>query len=319
MPNANLIGRPLIISMLDDDLYKFTMMQAVFHQYGSGPKVEYIFTCRGPEKLGYLVDQLKEQIQFLTELRLSEKEASYMLSLDYFKNDFVHYLSFFQYEAGQVVVSSNENGELVLSIYGSWLETILWEVKLLALISELHFMNHHNYDEMKKMAGEKLKEKISLINQNELPILEFGTRRRCCQENQENVVRQLRLKCPTFLGTSNVYLAMKYEIEPKGTVAHEWTMAHLSLVMDIRESQRRAMFVWLQEYGNNLSIALSDTFGSDAFFKDFCPILTNITKGIRQDSGDPYVFANKAIAHYQSLNIDTKTKTVIFSDNLNGD
>lgn len=250
--------KPIIKHMLDDDLYKFTMQQAVFHQYGIEPEVEYVFTCRGSEDLAYLIPQLKEQINALADLQLSLEEAEYLRKLGLFKEDYVLYLMGYRYKPEQVILTS-KNNKLDILIRGSWLETILWEVKLLAIVSELHFLNttdDETRNGLETQGISRLNEKIKLINGSNLPLADFGTRRRFSREWQEFVVEELSSKCPSFLGTSNVYLAMKLRIKPIGTQAHEWIMAHLGIVPNIKEAQKRALFVWLQEYGKQLSILL---------------------------------------------------------------
>lgn len=305
----------IIRSLLDTDLYKFTMQQAVFHQF---PKAEvvYAFTCRDKEtKLGFLKEEVEEQIKLLEKLRLTKEEKNYLISIRFLKADYVEFLDNYRFKSSQVKVS-NENGELKLEIYGPWVETILFEVPVLAIISELFFQKTGNTAELKKEGANRLKEKIKLINEYHLPLVDMGTRRRFSREWQEKVVEELKNNCSSFIGTSNVYLAMKYDLKAIGTQAHEWFMAMLGLVDNIAEAQKRALYVWLQEYGTDLGIALTDTFTTDAFFQDFGWVLATIFSGVRHDSDDPFKFGYKAINHYKKLSIDPRTKSLVFSDSL---
>lgn len=315
----DLFGVPIIEHISDLDFYKITMMQAVAHQY---PKtnVKYILTVRNKsQKLGYLAQIVRRQVDFVGDLRFEPSEISALAALDYMKKDFLDLLVNFQLNPYDVYID-NIDGDLQLSVEGLWYKTILWETILMSIISECHFHFDPSIDEEKELAvgRAKLIQKAKFVNRLHLPLVDMGTRRRYSFSWQEEVVRTFSEICTSndFIGTSNVYLANKYGLKAIGTQAHEWYMAHLTLVDDIRQAQKRACHVWLQEYDDKLGIALPDTFTSNAFLRDFDNTLSRNFSGIRHDSGDPYVFGEKVITHYQNHGIDPLTKTIVFSDSL---
>lgn len=307
----------IIKSILDTDLYKLTMQQAVLHQF---PKavVTYSFTCRNKEvKLGFLAEEVNQQIKLLENLKLTKEEKDYINTIRFLKKDYAEFLGNYKFNFSYVT-ATNQNGDLVLDITGPWVETILFEVPVLAIVSELYFQKTgQNISSLKAEGTRRLNEKILLINQYKLPLVDMGTRRRFSAEWQEFVVKTLSENCPSFIGTSNVFLAMKYHLKPIGTQAHEWFMAMLGLVDNVAEAQKRALYTWLEEYGTDLGIALTDTFTTKAFFQDFGWVLATIFDGMRHDSGDPFKFGYNAIDHYKKLGIDPRTKSLVFSDSLN--
>jgi nicotinate phosphoribosyltransferase len=318
------MNKKIITSLIDQDLYKISMMQAVFHQYPNA-EVEYEFRCRNKDvKLGFLKDEVQKEIDSWDKLKIDEREEKYLRSLDFMKKDFVDFLLTFKLNPNLVFLERTEEDDLKITVKGKWLDTIWFEVPILATVNELYFNNLIN----EKFDGKfqnylcngrsALLHKINLMQDYpQFKFAEFGTRRRFSGEWQEEVVRTLVQESPrNIVGTSNIKLAMKYGIKPIGTVAHEFTMAHLGLVDNIRQAQARALHVWQQEYGSRLGIALTDTFTTDAFFDDFGFILARAYDGIRHDSGSPYEFADKAIAHYESIGIDPRRKSIIFSDGL---
>jgi len=312
--------KQIIDSILQTDLYKISMQQCVYHQYPVA-RVAYVFKCRNEGiKLGFIADKVQEQVDLMSNLKLTLGERNYLGSLGFFKDDFLDFLETYSFNPAEVHIK-NEDGDLKITIGGFWVDTILWEVPLLAIVNELYFANiqYSYYDEIAKKEGNKrLTAKIEMLK--EYPTLtfsEFGTRRRFSAKWQRHVTTRLSEECPQMTGTSNVKLAMELGIKPVGTMAHEFFSAHLALTQNIAEAQKRALYVWLQEYGGKLSIALADTFTSDAFFKDFDPVLTKAYDGVRQDSGDAIEFGEKAIKHYKDMGIDPRTKTIIFSDGLN--
>jgi len=306
----------IIDSFLDSDLYKFSMQQCVLNQYPQ-TTVHYRFKCRNEGiKLGFLADRVREEVKHLAEVRLTADEKSYLQSLSFLTADYIDYLDNFQSNPDNVSINDN-NGELEIDINGLWTETILFEVQILAIVNELYFQETSNFDTIRGGGIAKLKDKINLITQYPtLTIAEFGTRRRYSREWQRYVLQELLLRCPQVVGTSNVKLAMDFGIKAMGTQAHEYISAHLSLVEDRRQAQKRSLHVWLQEYGMDLGIALTDTFTTEAFFEDFDHVLARAFAGVRHDSGDPIKFGHDVIAHYKKLNIDPRTKVIIFSDGL---
>jgi nicotinate phosphoribosyltransferase len=308
---------PIIDSILDTDLYKISMGQCVFHQFPNA-NVEYVFKCRNEGvKLGFLEEQIREQVNAMANIQLTQDEEVYLRNnLSFLSHDYIEYLRNYRFNPSDVVVA-NIDGELRLRIIGTWVKTILWEVPLLAIINGLYFRETTDFKSIEGNGIRNLKDKMNLIRQYPtLTIAEFGTRRRYSREWQKYVLKELIVNCPQVVGTSNVKLAMELGIKPIGTMAHEYFSALLALVDRLETSQKRALHVWLQEYGTNLGIALTDTFTVDAFLKDFDIVLAREFAGVRHDSGDPIVFGKKIIEHYQELGIDPKTKTIVFSDGL---
>lgn len=306
---------PIIDSILQSDLYKFTMQQCVFHQYPEA-NVRYAFKCRNEGiKLGFLAPQVKEQINLMRDLRLTDPEAAYLKKLSFMTDDYIDFLRGYKFDPETEVGVKDWQGDLYIDIFGPWHRTILWEVPILAIVNQLYFSNITDYEDEGRG---RLFEKIELIQQYpRFTFADFGTRRRFSADWQKNVLMILKNRCPNnLIGTSNVKLAMDLNIKPIGTMAHEWISAHLALTDNIKESQKRAFYVWLQEYGTNLGIALTDTFTTKAFFKDFDYTLANNFSGVRQDSGDPIEFGKAMIEHYKKLGIDPRTKSIVFSDGL---
>lgn len=308
---------PIITSILDNDLYKLTMQQLVLHQYPND-SATYRFKCRNENvKLGFLSDKILKEIKKMEGISLQTSEKKFLQkSAPFLTRDYLKYLSTYKFNSKQVNISESK-GDLELEITGPWVETILWEVPILAIINELYFRETSDFKTIEGEGIRRLKDKINLIRQYPtLTIADFGTRRRYSGEWQCKVLKDLLLNCPQIIGTSNVKMAQAFRIKPIGTMAHEFFSAHLALVDNIRTAQKRALHVWLQEYGQNLGIALTDTFTSSAFFRDFGTVLAQEFSGLRQDSGVPFVFGENAIAHYKKMGIDPKTKTLIFSDSL---
>jgi len=309
--------KPIIESILDTDLYKLSMQQVVLHQY---PDVssEYIFKCRDKGvKLGFLADQIQEEVNAMADIALTELEEDYCKeSLTFLSPDYIDYLKKYRFNPWEVKIN-NVDGDLDIRTKGPWVSAILWEVPLLSIVNELYFRETSDSKTIEGEGIRRLKDKINLIRQYPtLTFAEFGTRRRYSRAWQSYIVNELHKNCPQLIGTSNVRLAMDLNVKPIGTQAHEFFSAHLALVDDVRQAQKRAFHVWLQEYGVDLGIALSDTFTTKAFFEDFDIVLAREFAGVRQDSGNPFEFGKNMIAHYQKLGIDPRTKTVVFSDGL---
>lgn len=308
--------KQIINSILDTDQYKLTMQQCVRNQYPNA-EVGYTFKCRNKDiQLGFLKDQIKDQIDAMKDIVLLDSEAEFLSKIPFFKKDYIDYLYNYRFNPEDVTVS-NVCGHLGIGIYGNWTDTILWEVPLLAIVNQLYFQATSDFRTIEGEGIRRLKDKINIIRQYPtFCFADFGTRRRYSQSWQEHVVADLHKNLPQLIGTSNIKIAMDLGIKSIGTQAHEYISAHLGLVDNIREAQKRAFYVWLQEYGTNLGIALTDTFTTKAFFEDFDYTLANNFSGVRQDSGNPFEFGRKMIEHYKKLGIDPKTKTIVFSDGL---
>ncbi|MFN0041115.1 MAG: nicotinate phosphoribosyltransferase [Burkholderiales bacterium] len=311
----------IIRSLLDTDLYKFTMMQVVLHHF-PGAQVEYRFKCRTEGvNLASHLDAIRAEVASLAGLRFREEELLYLRSLRFMKSDFVDFLALFQFNEKTIqVTASSEPGEIDIAIRGPWLHTILYEIPVLAIVSEVYFRNTRPNADL-AIARARLREKIGLVREVdsalEFKISDFGTRRRFSVDWHEEIVRTLASEIrPYFAGTSNVWLAMKHGVTPLGTMAHEYMQACQALGPRLRDSQVFAFDVWAKEYRGDLGIALSDTYGLDAFLRDFDMYFCKLFDGARHDSGDPFVWGEKVIAHYHRNRVDPRTKTLIFSDQL---
>lgn len=310
---------PVLHSLLDTDAYKLHMQQAVFHHYAD-VHVAAEFRCRGDDLLGIYADAIREQIEAMQQLALSDSEYQWLASLPFFRQDYLDWLRDFRYDASQVTVR-NVNGKLDIRLAGPWREVIMWEVPLLAVISEL--VHHYRSPEATvEMALAHLDAKLdnfahftSDVDLSAFRLMDFGTRRRFSHDVQQAIVERLQQE-PWFVGTSNYDLARRLNLTPMGTQAHEWFQAHQQISPSLASSQRAALQAWLDEYPDMLGIALTDCITMDAFLRDFGPEFANRYQGLRHDSGDPVQWGEKAIAHYASLGIDPLSKTLVFSDNL---
>jgi nicotinate phosphoribosyltransferase len=317
----------MVLSLLDTDFYKLTMMQVVLHQYAS-TWVRYAFKWRNWDEMhlkGSLENfkcQLDEEIDKLCDLRFQEDELAYLVSIHFFKPDFIEYLRLFQLNRNYIKAFIEED-QLKINIEGPWLTTILFEIPVLAVVSEL-YSGMHGVDDVTwfKAGRKRLKDKVAFLNKAIAPgkgfkFAEFGTRRRASYAWQDEMLQHLVAHCGDMLvGTSNVHFAMKLGIKPIGTMAHEFFQAHQQLGPRLVDSQKVALQCWADEYRGELGIALSDTMGFDKFLKDFDRFFSLLFNGCRQDSGDPIEWTKKLIAHYKKMRIDPKSKSAIYSDGL---
>ncbi|MDV7502629.1 nicotinate phosphoribosyltransferase [Acinetobacter baumannii] len=320
---------PIIHSLLDTDLYKFTMLQVVLHKFPQTHSV-YHFRCRNLEDTVYplvdILDELNEQLDHLCNLKYKEDELQYLRKLRFIKSDFVDYLELFQLKRRFIHASIDEEGRLDIRIEGPMVQAMMFEIFVLAIVNELYF-SRIKTDEVWAEGERRLQAKLELIQQyekaqqpNDPPFLvsDFGTRRRYSFEWQKHVVAAFHNTVPNvFRGTSNVLLAKELNITPIGTMAHEFLQAFQALDVRLRDFQKAALETWVQEYRGDLGIALTDVVGMDAFLRDFDLYFAKLFDGLRHDSGDPYEWGDKAYAHYRKLKIDTKTKMLTFSDGLN--
>ena len=312
----------IIQSLLDTDLYKFTMMQVVLHQF-PGAQVEYRFKCRTPGvDLVPCIAEIEEELAHLCTLRFTDDELLWLRSMRFIKSDFVDFLGLFQMNRRYIRIapSARDNGEIDIVIEGPWLHTILFEIPLLAIVNEVYFRRTQP-DADRADGRARLLRKIALMRDDErlvdLRIADYGTRRRYSRTWHEEVIVALRDRLgPQFAGTSNTWLAMTKDLIPLGTMAHEYLQACQSLGPRLRDSQTYAFERWAREYRGDLGIALSDVYGFDAFLRDFDMYFCKLFDGVRHDSGDPIAWGERMIAHYDRYRIDPKTKTLIFSDSL---
>ncbi len=312
----------IVESLLDTDLYKFSMMQVVLHQYPAA-QVEYRFKCRDPGiDLVPCIAEIRVELAALCRLRFTTDELNYLRGWRYIKSDFVDFLALFQLNEKYVEIapSATVDGEIEMHIRGPWLHTILFEVPLLAIVNEVYFR--------RTSAGltlcegrRRLQAKIALLRDTpgykDCTLADYGTRRRYSRAWQREVVTTLRDGLDTQLaGTSNVWLAWQLGLTPLGTLAHEYLQAHQALGPRLRDSQVAALEAWAREYRGDLGIALSDVYGIEAFLRDFDMYFCKLFDGARHDSGDPFVWGEKLLAHYRANRVDPRSKVLVFSDGL---
>lgn len=309
----------IITSLLDTDLYKLTMMQCILHQFPSA-LVEYRFKCRNKATLAPLITEIKTEIKALCKLSFTEDELNYLQNFNYFQSDFITFLRSFQLNESFIHLDTHGD-DLEIKIKGPWLHTIMFETPVLAIINEIycrHLTPTPNLDNARERLAAKI-EYIQQIPDNDHFIFsDFGTRRRFSKTWQIELNKTLKDTLPLqFYGTSNIYIAKLLGIFPLGTMAHEYLQASQAIAPQLKDSQRFALDAWHREYQGELGIALTDVINTDIFLQDFdLPYALNFT-GLRHDSGDPIVWGEKVIQHYANLNINPKTKTLIFSDSLN--
>ena len=313
----------IIESLLDTDLYKFTMMQCVLHQF-PGAEVSYRFRCRTPGvDLSPYADEIRDEVMHLCTLTFKDAELAYLGGLRFIKSDFVDFLSLFHLKDKYIRVTKDPACDFGLSIEitGPWLHTILFEIPILAIVNEVYFRHIAPVpDEAEGMR--RLRAKIALLKNEpdnaDLRVSDFGTRRRFSRAWQEKVVRVLidELGSPIFSGTSNVDLARRYGLVSIGTMAHEYLQACQALGPRLRDSQVFGFEMWAKEYRGDLGIALSDVYGIEPFLKDFDMYFCKLFDGARHDSGDPYVWGERMIEHYRANKCDPRGKSLVFSDGL---
>jgi nicotinate phosphoribosyltransferase len=308
----------MIRSVLDNDLYKLTMQQAVLVAAPQADAV-YRFTNRRPEKAvnRAMFDGIRRDIEELAKLRADAREHVWLAKqCPYFSPAYLEYLANYRFDPQELNLELS-CGELQLSIAGRWHRTILWEVPLMAVVSRNHFLHADaawQGPETEREQHRKAQQKAASLAAGGCIWADFGTRRRRNYATQDGIVA-VHKSHAGFAGTSNVHLACKHGVNPIGTMAHEWIMA-ASVLWGLRHANKYALEEWLKIYQGQLGIALTDTFGSEAFFADFGVLLAKSFDGVRHDSADPFAFAERVIAHYRALNIDPAAKTIVFSDSL---
>ena len=315
----------IIESLLDTDLYKFTMMQVALHHFPAA-QVEYRFTCRTPGVLlAPHIEAIRDEIAHLCSLRFRDEELDYLRSLRFLKSDFIDFLGLFHLNSRAVSLqpavdaTGHPTGGIDLRINGPWLHTILFEVPLLAIMEEVYYRGMNPAPDF--AAGrQRLSDKICALQAPGLDgvrIADYGTRRRYSRIWHEEVLGRLKVGLGSQLaGTSNVMLAMRLGLTPLGTMAHEYLQACQALGPRLRDSQTFALETWAHEYRGDLGVALSDAYGLQAFLRDFDLYFCKLFDGARHDSGDPIAWAVAVIEHYRKHRIDPLTKTLIFSDAL---
>lgn len=310
---------PIIQSLLDSDLYKFTQQQVAFHQFPRAD-VEYAFKCRSEGvDLRPFAAEIREEIDHLCDLRVTPEEIDYLRSIRYLHPSYTEALRDFRLDPANVEIRTD--GEFSLRVRGNWYQTILFEVPLLAIINEVYFRRTHPFTpELEAEGRKRLEEKCRLVRDaSDVPqfnLVEFGTRRRYSRDWQACVLETLQRALPdSLIGTSNVAQAWRLGLAPFGTMAHEFLQACQTFAA-LPDFQKYALEAWMREYRGDLGIALSDAVGMDAFLRDFDKLFSKAYDGARHDSGDPYEWGEKLIAHYQKMGIDPRTKFAVWSDAL---
>ena len=317
---------PIIRSLLDTDLYKFSMWQSLLHSHPAN-QAEYRFNSRGASEppLSTLVDALNHQLDLLCRLSFSDAELACLGGLRYIKSDFVDFLRLFHFQR-QFIRAEADGDTLRIVARGPQVHVMAFEVFVLAIVSELHFRRFDRaaaIDEGRARLAAKIAlltaadETGELTGRHPFEFSDFGTRRRHSRAWHDEVVQTLARDLPTlFKGTSNVALAVEHGLVPIGTMAHEYLQTFQATGVQLRHFQKAALEAWVQEFRGDLGIALTDVVGMDAFLADFDLYFAKLFDGMRHDSGDPVVWGEKALAHYAKLRVDPRTKRLVFSDRL---
>ncbi len=313
---------PIIISLLDTDLYKFNMDQVIFHKH-TDLCGKYYFKCRNRDVVftDEMVEEIKAQVDHLCTLKFTEEELDYLRSIRFIKNDYVEFLRLWRPIRDYVEVSG-EDGELSVVVDGPLFSAMQFEIYLLEIINEVYFRMNFDYEKLRKSAEERLDKKIERLGDGTytFKFAEFGCRRRLSREWQEVAVRRLAAETDKCVGTSNVYLAMKYDLTPIGTYAHEYVQMYQGIDrIPLAYTNHYAMRDWYDEYDGDNGTALTDTITTDLFLLDFNRSMVNNYSGVRHDSGDPYEWGEKIIKHYERYGVDPKSKLLLFSDSLDFD
>ncbi len=315
--------QPIVCSLLDTDLYKFNMDQVIFHKH-TDLCGEYYFKCRnqGVTFSEEIVSEICEQIDHLCTLRFTKEELDYLRSIRFIKADYVEFLRLWHPIREYVSVSRSESGELSIVVKGPLFSAMQFEIYLLEIVNEVYFRMTYDYEALKKSAQERLDQKIRDFRSGKytFKFAEFGCRRRLSREWEDTVVRRLAQETNNCVGTSNVYLAMKYHLIPIGTYAHEFVQMYQGIdSIPLAYTNQYAMKDWYDEYLGDNGTALTDTVTTDLFLLDFNRSMVNNYSGVRHDSGDPYEWGEKMIAHYKKFGADPKSKLLLFSDSLDFD
>lgn len=314
--------RWLIDSLFDTDLYKITMLQAFYHAPEFRTvEVEWKFACRNRNgfNLAGLIPEVLRQLEHVCSLRFSDAELDYLATFAFIKPDFIEFLRIFHLDM-RFVQLRPKGEDLDLRFRGPLIHVALFEIYALAIISELHTILHcGGFD--RQVGERKLAKKINLLREaGELPgftFVDFGTRRRAGKDWQQQVLETLKRELPeSFAGTSSLHFARTLGLTPIGTMAHEWLQSWQA-VTRLADAQKAALEGWVREYRGRLGIALTDNYSMDAFVRDFSdPYFVKLYDGLRHDSGDPFLWGEKAIKVYQDMGIDPHSKTLVFSDSL---
>ncbi|MFM8332165.1 MAG: nicotinate phosphoribosyltransferase [Candidatus Methylumidiphilus sp.] len=315
---------PIVRSLLENDLYKFTMWQALLHSHPDA-HAEYGFVCRNRPAfpLAELAAEVEAELEHLCGLSFQAEELDYLRKLPFIKSDFVDFLSIFRFQRRFIEVGT-AGADLTVRVNGPIVHGMGFEIFVLYIVNELYFRRLGGADEALAEARRRLDAKIRWLKEAgegapgfPFVFFDFGLRRRYSAAWQDEMAETLARELPKqFQGTSNVWLAMRLGLTPMGTMAHEYLQAYQAFGIRLRDFQKAALEGWVQEFRGDLGIALTDVVGMDAFLADFDLYFVKLFDGLRHDSGDPVAWGEKAIAHYKSLRIDPLGKHLVFSDSL---
>ena len=331
----------IIKSLLTNDLYKYSMGQAIFHQF-SGDMTTWAFKCRNKDVhfTREMVEEICEQVRAYCNLRFTEDELAFLDKIVWIKGSYINYLRLWHpnYEDFTITFGVTADAPCGLSIEtrGTWRSTSQYEIAVLAIVNEVYFRMRYDgsdpmqptYDYLLNDFKDRLDNKFEMVQTGRWQagtFSEFGLRRRLSADAQAMVIEkfaglQTNDVCRSvFIGTSNVELAKIYDVTPVGTQAHEWIMCvgQGNHKHNPAYSNWYALNAWHKEYGILNGTALTDTIGTDVFLRDFNLTFATIFSGVRHDSGDPIEWGEKILKHYRKLGIDATQKTLLFSDSLN--
>ena len=314
--------KPIINSLLETDIYKINMAMVMYHKH---PDLvgTYVFKCRNKDvKFTYaMLDEINAQIDHLCTLTYTKEELDYLRTIRFLKADFIEFLRLYRPLRDYVKTDLDDNGHLSIEINGPLFLASPFEIYLLEIVNEVYFRFKYDYQKLWDSALINASHKVEkfLTGKYNFNFAEFGCRRRLSGEWQEYVLKQM-MQTGHCVGTSNIYLAMKYNLKPIGTYAHEFVQMYQGIdKIPVAYTNYYAMKDWFAEYNGDNGTALTDTLTTDLFLKDFDYLQAHCYTGVRHDSGDPYAWGEKILAHYKKLGIDPKTKTLLFSDSLTFD
>lgn len=314
---------PIVQSLLDTDLYKFNMDQVIFHKH-TDLSGEYYFRCRnaGVMFTREMFDEINAQIDHLCTLTFRPEELDYLRSIRFIKNDYVEFLRLWHPIRDYVETGLSEAGELFIRVKGPLFSAMQFEIYLLEIVNEVYFRMRYDYEVLLDSAKARLDQKIADFRSGKytFSFAEFGCRRRLSRAWEEVVVRRLAEETDHLVGTSNVWLARKYNLTPIGTYAHEFVQMYQGIgSIPLGYTNHYALEDWYDEYKGDNGTALTDTLTTDLFLLDFNRSMVNNFNGVRHDSGDPYAWGEKMIRHYESYGADPRSKLLLFSDSLDFD
>lgn len=317
--------QPIIQSLLEQDMYKYSMGQAIYHQF-SDYKTTWTFKCRNKDVhfTTALVEEIRDQVKHFCSLRYTKEELAYLDNIKWIKGSYIDFLRLWQPRFEDFEITTKGEHGLSIQVAGTWLNTSMYEISTLAIVNEVYFRMAYDYNALFESFKERVAEKKHLLEEGLYKLgnySEFGLRRRLSLEAQEYAISELnsaRTDWSNLVGTSNVYLAMKHGLTPIGTMAHEWIMCagQGNKKHNPAYSNWYALNAWVKEYGVLNGTALTDTITTACFLKDFQLTFATLFRGVRHDSGDPYEWGEKMIQHYKDLGIEARTKALLFSDSL---